>query len=134
MVWRNADLVYRRGKTLYIVDFKLSGLLSWLKEVFDRRRGEETKDLPRLPVVNVGVPVKISLGELNFSSFVRNFLSLEQTLIDLKEVFVEIKGFSQLVCYAVDYLTEMGTQGLKELCLELLLSSVRVLQDKVCAT
>ncbi len=120
IVWKNADLVYIKGKTLYIVDFKLSGLLSWLKEVFDRGRSEDFRDLPRLPVVNPGVPVNISLGELDFSKFVKNFLSLKQTLMDLKDVFVEIKGFSQLVCYAVDYLTEKGNQGLRELCLELL--------------
>ena len=120
IVWKNADLVYIKGKTLYIVDFKLSGLLSWLKEVFDRGRSEDFRDLPRLPVVNPGVPVNVSLGELDFSKFVKNFLSLKQTLMDLKDVFVEIKGFSQLVCYAVDYLTEKGNQGLRELCLELL--------------
>ncbi len=120
IVWKNADLVYIKGKTLYIVDFKLSGLLSWLKEVFDRGRSEDFRDLPRLPVVNPGVPVNISLGELDFSKFVKNFLSLKQTLMDLKDVFVEIKGFSQLICYAVDYLTEKGNQGLRELCLELL--------------
>jgi len=120
IVWKNADLVYIKGNTLYIVDFKLSGLLSWLKEAFDRGRSEDFRDLPRLPVVNPGVPVNISLGELDFSKFVKNFLSLKQTLMDLKDVFVEIKGFSQLVCYAVDYLTEKGNQGLRELCLELL--------------
>ncbi|MEM4067165.1 MAG: hypothetical protein QXV17_09950, partial [Candidatus Micrarchaeaceae archaeon] len=42
------------------------------------------------------------LGELDFFSFIKNFLSLKQIFIDLKDVFVEIKGFSQLVCYAVD--------------------------------
>ncbi len=123
IVWRNADLVYIKGETLYIVDFKLSGLISWLKEVFDRGRSEELRDLPRLPVANPGVPVNISLGELDFSKFVKNFLSLKHTLMDLKEVFVEIKGFSQLICYAVDYLTEKGDKGLRELCLELLYPS-----------
>ncbi|MEM4067168.1 MAG: helicase C-terminal domain-containing protein [Candidatus Micrarchaeaceae archaeon] len=122
IVWKNADLVYRKDETLYIVDFKLSGLLSWLKEVFNRGR-IENKKLPRLPVVNAGVPINVSLGELDFFSFIKNFLSLKQIFIDLKDVFVEIKGFSQLVCYAVDYLAEKGTQGIKELCLELLYPS-----------
>lgn len=120
IVWENADLVYKKDKTLYIVDFKLSGLLSWLKEVFDKGRSESIKDLPKLPVINIGVPVNISLGELDFVNFVKNFLSFKQTLMDIKDVFVEIKGFSQLVCYAIDYLLEKKSQEIKELYLELL--------------
>ncbi|MEM1913697.1 MAG: hypothetical protein QW067_11200 [Thermofilaceae archaeon] len=120
IVWKNADLVYIKDKTLYIVDFKLSGLLFWLKEVFDKGKSEDFRDLPRLPVINPGVPINISLGRVDFVEFVKTFLSLEQILMDLKDVFVEIKGFSQLICYAVDYLTEMGNQELEELCLELL--------------
>ncbi len=127
IVWRNADLVYRRNGTLYIVDFKLSGLLSWLKDVFDRGRVD---NLPRLPVVNVGVPVSISLGELNFLNFVKNFVLLEEPLKELQDVFVELKGFSQLICYGVDYLTEMWTKDLRELCLELLYPAAEPLRTR----
>lgn len=121
IVWKNADLVFRRGNTLHFVDFKLAGSVFWIRKLFTEGASpDDGEGLPYLPVVNFGVPVNISVGELDFFSFLENFLKVRHALEDMKDVFVEIRGLSQLLCYATDYLVEMDKEDAKEVCLELI--------------
>jgi hypothetical protein len=58
-----------------------------------------------------GLPVNISLGEFSFQRFVKRLLDIEDKLYDLEEVSPELKGFVQVVSYAVDYLCYLYEEG-----------------------
>ncbi len=120
IVWQNADLLFIKDGGLYVVDFKLAGFASWIKRVFEGGKSNEEKELPYIPVVNQGVPVNLSVGELDFVEFVKSFVQQRDKLQNLGQVFVELKGFAQLLCYATDYLIERGFGDLEEVVLELL--------------
>lgn len=121
IVWQNADLLFIKDTTLYVVDFKLAGFTFWIKKVFEGGRSKEVKDFPRIPVINYGVPINLSVGELEFVNFVKAFVQQQEVFDELKCVFVEVKGFAQLLCYAVDYLLEEGMdKDIREVVLELL--------------
>lgn len=118
--WRNADLIFIHNQTLYVVDFKLSNAEFWIIQYFERATRNEEKALPYIPAVNFGVPVSISLGELSFVNFLEKYIRVQNVLRNMQEVIVELKGFAQVISYAVDYLSEKGDKGLKEVCLELI--------------
>ncbi|RME12366.1 MAG: hypothetical protein D6804_01740, partial [Aquificota bacterium] len=120
IVWQNADLLFIKEKTFYVVDFKLAGFVFWIKRVFETGRSKDENQLPRIPVINYGVPVNLSVGELNFVEFLRAFTEQRRALEELRCVFVEVKGFAQLLCYATDYLIEKKPQNLREVVLELI--------------
>ncbi|MCS6875994.1 MAG: helicase C-terminal domain-containing protein [Aquificaceae bacterium] len=121
IVWKNADLVFKHMNTLHFVDFKLAGSASWIRKLLTEGVPlRDDSDIPRLPVVNFGVPVNISVGELDFFSFVENFLKVRDALEDMEEVFMEIKGLSQLICYSTDYLMQVENVNTKEVCFELI--------------
>lgn len=112
-VYYNADLIFKSNKTLYVADFKLSGVLSQLIRIITQ------KDL-RIPFRNYGLPVNLALGELTFEGFLKSLTLLEDELFSLQEASPELKGFLQVVSYAVDYLCEEKPQDIKEVCLSLL--------------
>ncbi len=118
--WKNADLIFIHDQTLYVVDFKLSNAEFWITQYFSKATRTEKKDLPYMPAVNFGVPVNISVGELSFVNFLERYIRVQKALENLQEVLVELKGFTQVISYAVDYLCEKGDKGLREVCLELI--------------
>lgn len=120
IVWQNADLLFLKDRRLHVVDFKLAGFASWIKRVFEVGKYNKEQELPYIPVVNYGVPVNLSVGELDFVEFVKSFVQQQDKLQSLGQVFVELKGFAQLLCYATDYLIERSFGNLKEVVLELL--------------
>lgn len=117
-VWENADLVFVDGKKLHVIDFKASGFSGYMEKlnVSAQVRGESI-----IPFINFGLPVNVSLGELSLEGFLEKFLEVKGEMLELEEVFVEIKGFLQLLCYCVDFLSDKkNTEDLQEVSLELL--------------
>lgn len=116
VTWRNADLVFIDNKgVLHIVDFKLMGAFSQLSDIIEK------KNEPVIPITVRGTPLNLSLGELEFSKFVEKLISVRKELEESEEVFVEEKGFLQLVSYALDYLMDSdNTDEIRGLSLELL--------------
>lgn len=112
-VYKNADLIFIHENTLYVVDFKLAGAVNNLTQLFVTKQG-------KIPYHTYGLPVNISLGELKFESFVKNVLRIKDKIFSLKDVFAELKGFLQVLSYAVDYFCEKGRGSLVEVCLSLL--------------
>lgn len=116
IVWQNADLIFTEDGTLYVVDFKLAGAVSWIKWMLD----SSTQQVKYLPVINHGIPVSLSVGEIDFTKFVEGILGAKEFFADLQDVFVEVKGLTQLTCYATDYLITENTSDLHAVCLELI--------------
>ncbi|MGB9873564.1 MAG: C-terminal helicase domain-containing protein, partial [Hydrogenobacter sp.] len=112
-IYTNADLFFIANDTLHVVDFKLAGARNGINEIFAKKEGE-------LPYRIYGLPVNLSLGELSFEKFVENILKVEEKLLSLKYASGELKGFLQVLSYAVDYLCENPKKDLKEVCLSLL--------------
>ncbi|QWK19547.1 MAG: helicase [Hydrogenobacter thermophilus] len=112
-VYYNADLIFKSNKTLYVADFKLSGVRSQLTDIITK------KDL-KIPFRNYGLPVNLALGELTFEGFLKSLTLLEDELLSLQEASPELKGFLQVVSYAVDYLHKEKPEDIKEVCLSLL--------------
>ncbi|MEM1551042.1 MAG: helicase C-terminal domain-containing protein [Candidatus Bathyarchaeia archaeon] len=108
IVWRNADLLFLSGGELHVVDFKLANFFRVVKR------------MDSIPVSIPGVPVNISVGELDFISFLRNFLKQKGILKRQRHIFIEVKGLSQLLCYAADYLIDRYEGGIREVILELI--------------
>lgn len=132
VVWENADLIFIDGDALHVVDFKLAGFVFWIKKIFGDSRSSDDKLLPPIPVVNHGVPVNLSVGEVDFLSFAEALVRAKESLEDLQDVFVEVKGVAQLTCYALDYLAREESGGLKKICLELIYPLAE--SYKVCFT
>ncbi|MGC8766403.1 MAG: C-terminal helicase domain-containing protein [Brevinematia bacterium] len=114
-LYTNADLLFIANNTLYVVDFKLAGAISRLSKLF-----ATTTEDNELPYSVYGLPVNLSLGELGFEKFVENILKVEKKLLALRYASGELKGFLQILSYAVDYLCEKPRENLKEVCLSLL--------------
>ncbi|SNZ13551.1 helicase-related protein [Hydrogenobacter hydrogenophilus] len=112
-IYHNTDLLFVADDTLYVVDFKLAGAYSRINKLFTTKEDS-------IPYKVYGLPVNLSLGELNFERFVRNVLNVEDKLLTLKSASTELKGFLQVLSYAVDYLSENPREDLKEVCLSLL--------------
>lgn len=119
VVWKNADLMFLEGNTLYVVDFKASGLTTRIKEI------AISKNIPQgsgqgvyIPFLNYGVPINLSLGQLSLERFLEKLMKTKEEMLKLKDVFVEIKGFLQILSYAVDYLLE-EKDPVREVVLEL---------------
>ncbi|MEM2203925.1 MAG: hypothetical protein QXI22_06175 [Sulfolobales archaeon] len=112
IIWGNADLVFIEKNTLHVVDFKLAGAISSLRRMLLER---ETV----IPVPTYGIPVNLSLGELEFSGFVEKLLLVEERLRETEDVFIETKGLLQTTCYAVDFLCS-EERDIEEVSLELL--------------
>lgn len=119
-VWKNADLIFIHNQTLYVVDFKLSNATSWIRKYLEKATRTNEGDLPFIPAINFGVPVNISVGELSFVKFIEKYLEIQNALENLQDAFIEIKGFTQVLSYAVDYLCEKEVNDLREVCLELI--------------
>ena len=117
-VYWNADLMFIADSVLHVIDFKLAGAHRQAVSIL------EGGSKPRIPFRVAGLPVNISLGEFSFQRFVKRLLDIEGKLYDLEEVSPELKGFVQVVSYAVDYLCEEGGRGerasISEVCLSLL--------------
>lgn len=101
-VYWNADLMFIADSVLHVIDFKLAGAHRQAVSIL------EGGSKPRIPFRVAGLPVNISLGEFSFQRFVKRLLDIEGKLYDLEEVSPELKGFVQVVSYAVDYLCEEG--------------------------
>ncbi|RMH08173.1 MAG: helicase, partial [Aquificota bacterium] len=112
-VYENADLMFIANKVLYVIDFKLAGILNKLSQIFSLKEGQ-------IPYQIHGLPVNISVGELSFAEFLKNIMKIKNKLLELKEVSPELKGFLQVLSYGVDYLCERGQDNLKEISLSLL--------------
>ncbi len=112
-VYENADLMFIANKTLYVIDFKLAGVLNNLTQIFPFKKD-------KIPYQTHGLPVNISVGELSFCKFLENVIKIKDKLLDLKDVSPELKGFLQVLSYGVDYLCEKGQDGLQEISLSLL--------------
>ncbi|MEZ0360496.1 MAG: helicase [Hydrogenobacter sp.] len=118
VVWENADLVFVDGKTLHVVDFKVHGFRGHMESLIASAQRKEEK---YIPFINYGHPVNVSLGELSLEGFLEKFLRVREEVYELEEVFVEIKGFLQLLCYCVDFLSDKkNAEDLQEVSLELL--------------
>jgi len=104
-VYWNADLMFIADNVLHVIDFKLAGAHRQVVSIL------EGGSKPRIPFRVAGLPVNISLGEFSFQRFVNRLLDIEGKLYDLEEVSPELKGFVQVVSYAVDYLCEEGRRG-----------------------
>ncbi len=114
-IYHNADLLFIANDTLYVVDFKLAGARNGINELFSKKE----KGI-KLPFRTYGLPVNLSLGELSFEKFLENILKVEEKLLGLRYASGELKGFLQVLSYAVDYLCENPKEYLKEVCLSLL--------------
>lgn len=122
-VWQNADLIFVERGTLYVVDLKLSNTSYWIREYFERSSRTNLAELPYLPAINSGVPLNVSVGELSFVNFVEKLLSIKEVLLDphVEIKGIELKGFVQVLSYAVDYICDESTsKGFREVCLELI--------------
>ncbi len=97
IIWKNADLAFIEKGALHIVDFKLGGVMKFLREIL-------IKTDNRIPVPTYGIPVNLSLGELEFYGFLEKFMQAKEKLRESFDVFVENKGLLQTLCYAVDFL------------------------------
>jgi hypothetical protein len=104
-VYWNADLMFIADNVLHVIDFKLAGAHRQAVSIL------EGGSKPRIPFRVAGLPVNISLGEFSFQRFVKRLLDIEDKLYDLEEVSPELKGFVQVVSYAVDYLCEERRRG-----------------------
>ncbi len=111
--YENADLIFIVDKTLYVIDFKLAGSLSNITEILSLNSGS-------IPYRTYGLPVNISVGELNFGSFVESILRIKDKLLEIKDASPELKGFLQILSYTVDYLCENKRNDLEEISLSLL--------------
>ncbi len=111
-VYHNADLIFKSNRTLYVIDFKLSGVRSQLSKMI-------TQTEPMIPFRNYGLPVNLALGEVTFEGFLDCLIQLEDELFSLQMASPELKGFLQVVSYAVDFLCNEESQDLKEVCLAL---------------
>jgi len=112
IIWQNADLVFVEGKTLHIVDFKLGGTRKVLRDILTGSRN-------RIPIQTYGIPVNLSLGELEFYNFLEKFMQVKEKLRESEDVFVENKGLLQVLSYAVDFLCS-EEDPIDEVSLELL--------------
>ncbi len=117
IIWQNADLVFVKDKTLYLLDFKLGGARNALREIITSN--PEYEKPPRIPIRSYGIPVNISLGEIELKGFLQKFMKVKDKLRETEDVFVETKGFLQTLCYAVDFLCE-EKEPIKEVKLELI--------------
>ncbi|WP_448588138.1 helicase-related protein, partial [Thermocrinis sp.] len=111
--YKNADLIFIHNHTLYVLDFKLAGAQNRTKSLLER---QETS----IPFRVHGVPVNLSLGEMEFEGFLRSILNIEEKLKNLQNVSPEIKGFLQVVSYAVDYLCETSRGDISEVYISLI--------------
>jgi hypothetical protein len=59
------------------------------------------------------------LGEVGFERFVLSLLEMEEELLSLKTANPELKGFLQVISYAVDYLCEEKPKDVREVSLSL---------------
>lgn len=116
-IYKNADLLFVAqedgSKSLQVLDFKLAGARKKLSELFGKKEG-------RIPYRVFGLPVNLSLGELSFDKFIHNIIRVEDKLLSLKEASAELKGFLQVLSYAVDYLSEHKRHDLREVSLALI--------------
>lgn len=116
-IYKNADLLFTATeegkKSLYVVDFKLAGARKKISEIFSIKEGN-------IPYRVFGLPVNLSLGELSFEKAIQNILKVEEKLLSLQETSAELKGFLQILSYAVDYLSQHNDYELEEVCLSLL--------------
>lgn len=110
--YHNTDLLFVSNKTLYVVDFKLAGAHKGFAGILVNNG--------ILPYQVVGLPVNLSLGEFSFDKFVKVVLQVEDKIMSLKTASAELKGFLQILSYAVDYLSENPGKEVKEVCLSLL--------------
>jgi len=111
-IYINADLLFIADGVLYVVDFKLGGAEGDIRALLDK--GEGT-----IPYRVYGLPVNVSLGEVGFERFVLSLLEMEEELLSLKTANPELKGFLQVVSYAVDYLCEEKPRDVREVSLSL---------------
>ncbi|MDW8294147.1 MAG: helicase [Aquificaceae bacterium] len=119
VVWKNADLMFLEKEVLYVVDFKASGLTNKIKDIaISKNVPQEKVRSIYIPFVNYGVPINLSLGQLSLEKFLEKLMKTKEEMLRLKNVFVEIKGFLQVLSYAVDYLVE-EKDPVREVVLEL---------------
>lgn len=105
IIWQNADMVFVKDKTLYILDFKLGGTRTALREIITSNPEDKTyRNIPKIPIRSYGIPVNVSLGEMEFGGFLEKFMKVNEKLRETEDVFIETKGFLQTLCYAVDFL------------------------------
>ncbi len=110
--YSNADLIFIADGVLHVVDFKLGGAEEDIRLLLDKKIGT-------IPYKIYGLPLNISLGEINFERFVSNLLDIERELLSLESANPELKGFLQVVSYCLDYLCERNPQGVREISLSL---------------
>ncbi len=111
-IYLNADLMFISDGVLYVVDFKLGGAEGDVRALLDKGEGV-------IPYRVYGLPVNVSLGEVGFERFVSSLLEMEEELLSLKTANPELKGFLQVISYAVDYLCEEKPKGVREVSLSL---------------
>ncbi|MGC9121030.1 MAG: C-terminal helicase domain-containing protein [Sulfurihydrogenibium sp.] len=114
--YANADLIFKDNETLYVVDFKLAGAESKTMEIFGRSKDEP----PKIPFRVYGLPVNVSIGESNFANFVKSLLNIKDKLLEIQKASPEIKGWLQILSYAVDYLSDKKRDDIREINLSLL--------------
>ncbi|MEO0212822.1 MAG: helicase [candidate division WOR-3 bacterium] len=112
IIWQNADLVFVEGKRLHIIDFKLGGTRRASREILTGSRN-------RIPIQTYGIPVNLSLGELEFYNFLEKFMQVKEKLRESEDVFIENKGLLQVLSYVVDFLCS-EEDPIDEVSLELL--------------
>jgi hypothetical protein len=111
-IYPNADLLFIADGVLYVVDFKLAGAVGDIRALLDKGEGS-------IPYRVYGLPVNVSLGEVDFERFVSCLLEMEEELLSLETANPELKGFLQVVSYGVDYLCEEMPKDVREVSLSL---------------
>jgi hypothetical protein len=111
-IYHNADLLFVADVVLYVVDFKLAGAVGDIRALLDKGEGV-------IPNRVYGLPVNVSLGEVDFERFVSSLLEMEEELLSLETANPELKGFLQVVSYGVDYLCEEMPKDVREVSLSL---------------
>ena len=111
-IYINTDLLFIADGVLYVVDFKLGGAEGDIRALLDKGEGV-------IPYRIYGLPVNVSLGEVGFERFVSSLLEMEEELLSLKTANPELKGFLQVISYAVDYLCEEKPKDVREVSLSL---------------
>jgi len=68
-IYHNADLLFIADGVLYVVDFKLAGAEGDIRALLDKGEGS-------IPYRVYGLPVNVSLGEVDFERFVSSLLEM----------------------------------------------------------